>query len=72
MSAEPIRLLVSDIDGTLVRRDKSLSDGVAAAVQRVLNAGIPVSLISARPPSGMLWIAERLGLEGNRPVDTAG
>jgi Cof subfamily protein (haloacid dehalogenase superfamily) len=64
MSAEPIRLLVSDIDGTLVRRDKSLSDGVAAAVQRVLNAGIPVSLISARPPSGMLWIAERLGLEG--------
>ena len=50
MSAEPIRLLVSDIDGTLVRRDKSLSDGVAAAVQRVLNAGIPVSLISACAP----------------------
>lgn len=64
VSARPIRLLISDIDGTLVRRDKSLSDGVVAAVRRVLSAGIPVSLISARPPSGMLWIAQRLGLEG--------
>lgn len=64
MSARPIRLLISDIDGTLVRRDKSLSDGVAAAVRRVLSRGVPVSLISARPPSGMLSIAQRLGLDG--------
>lgn len=59
-----IRLLVSDIDGTLVRRDKSLSDGVISAIGRVKAAGIAVSLISARPPSGMLWIAERLKLTG--------
>jgi|TARA_R110000868_G_scaffold371782_2_gene635550 Cof subfamily protein (haloacid dehalogenase superfamily) len=59
-----IRLLVSDIDGTLVRRDKSLSEGVIAAVGRAKAAGIAVSLISARPPSGMLWIAERLELTG--------
>ena len=58
----PIRLLVSDIDGTLVRHDKSLSDGVIAAVARVREAGVAVSLISARPPSGMLWIAQRLRL----------
>jgi Cof subfamily protein (haloacid dehalogenase superfamily) len=31
-------------------------------VKRLEAAGVPVSLISARPPSGMLWIAERLGL----------
>lgn len=55
-----IRLLVCDIDGTLVRDDKSLSDGVIAAVERVRNAGLAMSLISARPPSGMLWIAQRL------------
>ena len=54
-----IRLLVCDIDGTLVRDDKSLSDGVVAAVERVRNAGLAMSLISARPPSGMLWIAPR-------------
>ncbi len=59
-----IRLLVSDIDGTLVRHDKSLSDGVVAAVARARAAGLAVSLISARPPSGMLWIAARLGLDG--------
>jgi len=57
-----LRLLVSDIDGTLVRSDKTLSDPVIAAVKRLESAGVPTSLISARPPSGMLWIAERLGL----------
>jgi Cof subfamily protein (haloacid dehalogenase superfamily) len=63
MSAR-IRLVVSDIDGTLVRDDKNLSDGVVAAVQRLQDAGVAFSLISARPPSGMLWIAEKLGLTG--------
>ena len=63
---EPIRLIISDIDGTLVRHDKSLSDGNIAAVARARAAGIAVSLISARPPSGMKWIAERLGLD--RPL----
>lgn len=59
-----IRLLISDIDGTLVRHDKTLSDGVIAAVERARAAGLAVSLISARPPSGMLWIAEKLQLTG--------
>lgn len=58
------RLLVSDIDGTLVRDDKSLSDAVVDAVKRLEAAGVPTSLISARPASGILWIAERLGLTG--------
>ena len=56
------RLLLSDIDGTLIRSDKSLGDPVVAAAKRLEAAGVPMSLISARPPSGMLWIAERLGL----------
>ncbi|WP_157221130.1 Cof-type HAD-IIB family hydrolase [Flavisphingomonas formosensis] len=59
-----IRLLVSDIDGTLVRHDKSLAEPVIAAVARLQAAGLRLSLISARPPSGMCWIAERLGLDG--------
>ena len=60
----PIQLVVSDIDGTLVRDDKSLAGTVVAAVSRLQAAGIPFSLISARPASGMLWIAERLRLHG--------
>lgn len=59
-----IKLIVSDIDGTLVRKDKSLSDGNIAAIHRAVEAGIKVTLISARPPSGMMWIAEKLGLPG--------
>jgi Cof subfamily protein (haloacid dehalogenase superfamily) len=59
-----IRLVVSDLDGTLIRSDKTLSDGVVAAVGRLSHAGATVSLISARPPSGMLWVAERLALDG--------
>jgi Cof subfamily protein (haloacid dehalogenase superfamily) len=57
-----IRLLVSDIDGTLVRPDKSLSDEVVTAVRSLIDAGVLMSLISARPASGMIWIAEKLGL----------
>lgn len=63
MSA-PSRLVVSDIDGTLVRHDKSLADATVAAVARLRAAGVAFTLISARPPSGMLWIAERLQLTG--------
>lgn len=62
MTKSAVRLLVSDIDGTLVRQDKTLSEPVIAAIARVVSAGVLVSLISARPPSGMLWIAERLKL----------
>lgn len=57
-----LRLVISDIDGTLVRGDKTLSEGVIAAVKRLTDAGVMFSLISARPPSGMLWIAEKLDL----------
>ena len=60
--SEPIRLVVSDIDGTLVRHDKSLSDEVVAAARRLRDASVAMTLISARAPSGMLWIAEKLGL----------
>jgi hydroxymethylpyrimidine pyrophosphatase-like HAD family hydrolase len=53
-----IRLLVSDIDGTLVRTDKSLAPATVAAARKLVAAGVPMSLISARPPSGIGWIAE--------------
>ena len=64
MNAARIRLLVCDVDGTLVRHDKSLPHANVAAVKRLGLVGIAMTLISARPPSGMLWIAESLGLDG--------
>ncbi|MDE8652792.1 Cof-type HAD-IIB family hydrolase [Novosphingobium album (ex Liu et al. 2023)] len=59
-----IRLLVSDIDGTLVRGDKTLSDVNRAAIQALEADGVAVTLISSRPPGGMRWLAETLGIAG--------
>jgi hypothetical protein len=59
-----VRLVVCDIDGTLVRHDKSLSDANVAAAARLRAAGIAMTLISARPASGIRWLADALGLGG--------
>ncbi len=58
----PIRLFVSDVDGTLVRHDKTLSDATIDAARRLAHAQVPMTLISARPPSGILPLAKALGL----------
>lgn len=62
--AEAIRLLVSDVDGTLVRDDKSLPDANRDAILALAAAGVATSLISSRPPSGMLGLATSLRLVG--------
>ena len=56
----PIRLVISDVDGTLVRHDKSLADATIAAVRRLEAAGVAMTLISARPASGVLPLVDRL------------
>ncbi len=58
-----IKLVVSDVDGTLVDHDKKLRPATIAAVARVRAAGIGFTVISARPPSGVLPIADALGLD---------
>ena len=60
----PIRLLVSDVDGTLVDKDKQLAPATADAVRRLREAGCGFTIISARPRSGMMPIADTLGLDG--------
>jgi Cof subfamily protein (haloacid dehalogenase superfamily) len=60
----PIRLLVCDIDGTLVRHDKGLPEENVMAIRAVVKRGLKVSLISARPAAGILPIAAELGLDG--------
>ena len=58
-----IRLLVSDVDGTLVDKHKQLTPATIAAVARVRDAGIGFTIISARPCSGMLPIADALKID---------
>jgi Cof subfamily protein (haloacid dehalogenase superfamily) len=48
-----IRLLLSDIDGTLVPHDKILTPRSLEAVQRLHDAGIVFAITSSRPPRGL-------------------
>jgi Cof subfamily protein (haloacid dehalogenase superfamily) len=55
-----IRLLLADVDGTLVTQDKVLTDKAVDAVRRLGEAGILFALTSGRPPLGMSMLVEPL------------
>jgi len=55
-----IALFISDMDGTLVTPEKTLTPRTVAAVAKLAQAGIGFSLISARPARGMASAAEAL------------
>lgn len=61
--ASRIRLMVSDVDGTLVNRNKEVTQGTVAAVRRLHAAGIAFAAVSARPPRGMKILVEALGVD---------
>ncbi|MBW4022702.1 MAG: HAD family phosphatase [Proteobacteria bacterium] len=58
----PIRLVISDVDGTLVRHDKSLHPETIKAARELKAAGIILCLVSSRPPRGMEMYLEPLGI----------
>jgi len=57
-----IALVVSDVDGTLVTRDKVLTDGAKGAVKRLRDAGIGFTIVSSRPTVGMRFLIEPLAI----------
>ena len=46
----PIRLLLADVDGTLVTHDKVFTARAKAAVAKLRAAGIQFAITSGRPP----------------------
>jgi Cof subfamily protein (haloacid dehalogenase superfamily) len=48
-----VRLVVADVDGTLVTPDKVLTPRARAAVRTIIEAGIAFTITSGRPPLGM-------------------
>jgi Cof subfamily protein (haloacid dehalogenase superfamily) len=56
------RLLIADVDGTLVTPDKRLTRAACGAVARLRAAGIRFSIVSGRPPHGMAMLTRPLGL----------
>ena len=57
-----IALVVSDVDGTLVTRDKTITDRAKRAVQRLKQAGIGFTIVSSRPTIGMKFLIEPLAI----------
>ena len=57
-----IKLLLADVDGTLVTQDKVLTDRAIAAVHKLHDAGVLFAVTSGRPPRGMQMLIEPLAL----------
>jgi len=60
-AASPYRLLALDIDGTLLRSDKTISPRTLAAVESARGRGVRVVLVTGRRHPAARRIAEQLG-----------
>jgi Cof subfamily protein (haloacid dehalogenase superfamily) len=58
----PIALVVSDVDGTLLTKDKTLTETARGAVRRLHDAGIGFTITSSRPTIGMRFLIEPLAI----------
>lgn len=63
ISASSIRLLATDIDGTLLNPQFHVSEGDLAALRRAHAAGIEIMLVTGRRHSFALPIAKQLGFD---------
>ena len=59
-----LRLVASDIDGTLVRADKTASDRTRRALEQIQAAGVTVVLVTARPAHTAEALADQIGVSG--------
>lgn len=59
-----VRLVATDLDGTVVRSDGTISDRTVAALRRAEAGGVPVVFVTGRPPRWMAEVARRTGHTG--------
>ena len=64
--APPIRLVVTDVDGTLVKHDRTLAASTIAAAARLRAAGVRLAVVSSRPVGGLEVLRGPLGLDTPR------
>jgi hypothetical protein len=63
VTPQPIKFLLSDMDGTLLLPDHSLSQRTIEAVRALRETGVLFSLATGRPPKAMLQTIEALGVD---------
>jgi Cof subfamily protein (haloacid dehalogenase superfamily) len=59
-SPKPIRMVIADVDGTLVTQEKILTERAAQSVVRLHDAGVKFAITSGRPPRGMAMLIDPL------------
>jgi hypothetical protein len=59
-----ISLVASDLDGTLLRPDVTISERTRKAIHRVRQAGITFVAVTGRPPRSVRELADHIGLDG--------
>jgi Cof subfamily protein (haloacid dehalogenase superfamily) len=57
------KLVISDVDGTLVTTEKALRPSAVAAVRRLHDAGIGFTFCSSRPPFGLRTMRDALQVD---------
>lgn len=62
MSRPAVKLLLADVDGTLVTQQKELTDRAIEAVHKLHDAGVMFAVTSGRPPRGMAMLIEPLAI----------
>ena len=62
------RVVATDLDGTLVRSDGTVSERTRAVVRRLGDAGIHVVLVTARPPRWLPSLADLAGEHGTAVI----
>jgi hydroxymethylpyrimidine pyrophosphatase-like HAD family hydrolase len=62
VTALAVRLLLADVDGTLVTQEKILTPAAIDAVRRLRQAGIIFAITSGRPPRGMAMLVGPLDI----------
>jgi len=60
--SDRIRLVLADVDGTLVLPDKTITERARTAVHKLAEADIAFAITSGRPPRGMAMLLEPLSL----------
>ena len=60
----PVRLVATDLDGTLLRGDGLCSERTRAVLAAVERAGVQVMLVTARPPRWLHDLADVVGAHG--------
>jgi Cof subfamily protein (haloacid dehalogenase superfamily) len=62
---QPVRLLATDLDGTLLRSDNTVSDFTRSALGRAEESGLIIAFVTGRPPR---WLHEVAQVTGHRGI----